>query len=562
MSDSSSSESLLAPAALGGVLARKGMRFQDLWLLQRLAIWALDPLFRGCVNEGREDVDTFQFVDEQRKAFDVQRWQLKDRLVTKQLLAEVLWGFEAQHQERTERKQKPVSLFHLVAPAPHQDVWTLPDLIDRVRHSRIAYGPEAIEYSESLQDLGRRLKNLGVHVEAGFVSERVRLDFRAGWADSSENYWQMVRGLLPGLGVTPARAQDAANRLLAMVNGLIGQLITREAIVEGMKAFIEPEGKARTVSRRRPAARAPSVRTARQSPSAESHCMISYFPDEAVLLQFPDGTRGLIDCGPTAIRHIVPYLSARSIKTLSFLAISHWHHTHYGGVSALLNAVSRIDDVWLTMQVDPDSAIAHKLQKQKLGPGPTAGLVVGQLLDRARIQGSTVHYGAGLEWMYRTDRGPDSDFACAFAPSPEEYLLHQDGDMMNNLSATFLVRVAGRNTLLGGHAFVRRWKRVLQTADKAKITFNSDGFLLPHYASRRSLTPELIKSLLNPHGSVALLPVSEMMTLRFPNITDRRMLDHVRDAGGRIVMCSSTEPMHFVMNRDGLFQALSPAFPA
>jgi len=31
-----SSESLLAPTALGGVLARRGMRFQGLWLLQRV----------------------------------------------------------------------------------------------------------------------------------------------------------------------------------------------------------------------------------------------------------------------------------------------------------------------------------------------------------------------------------------------------------------------------------------------------------------------------------------------------------------------------------------------
>jgi hypothetical protein len=548
-----SSESLLAPTALGGVLARKGMRFQDLWLLQRLAVWAIDPLFRGCMNEGREDVDSFQFVDEKRKVFDVQRFQLKDRYVTKQLLAEVLSGFEAQHNERAKHKEKPISLFHVVAPTQHQDVWPLPDLINRVHQSRVAYGPESIEYSESLEDFARRLRNLGVDTDAGFVSERVRLDFRAGWAEANDHYWQMIRGLLLALGVTPSRAQDAANQLLVMVTGLIGQLITRELIIDSMKAFIEPPT-AEPRPRRRRSAPESSQKTTRQTPS-ESHCSISYFPDESILLQFPDGTRGLIDCGPTAIRHIVPYLSARSVDRLSFLAISHWHHTHYGGVPALLNAVSRIDHVWLTMQADPKSAIAKRLQDQKRGLGHSAELVVRQLLDRTRVEESAVHFGTGLEWIYRPHDEANADFVCAFEPLPEEYHLSR-GDDFNNLSATFLVRVAGQSLLLGGHAFVKRWERVLQTAHKANIAFNADGFLLPHYASRRSLTPELVKALLNPRGSVALLPVSELMSLRFPNITDRRMLDHIRAAGGRIVMCSTTEPMHFVMNRDGLFQAL------
>ena len=99
---------------------------------------------------------------------------------------------------------------------------------------------------------------------------------------------------------------------------------------------------------------------------------------------------------------------------------------------------------------------------------------------------------------------------------------------------------------------------MIEDARSANIAFNADGFVLPHYGSRKSLTPELIKSLINPSGSVAFLPVSEMVTRKNRNITDRGILDHVRAAGGRIVTCSGTEPMHFVMNADGLFQALSP----
>src|SRR6516164_10954 len=121
-----SRESLLSPAALGGVLARKGMRFQDLWLLHQLAGWAVDVLFRGFVNEGREDVDSSRYVDETRKKFVLDRWQLKDRLITKSLLAEVLAGFEAQSRERLARGATPIARFHFVSPAPHEDVWALP----------------------------------------------------------------------------------------------------------------------------------------------------------------------------------------------------------------------------------------------------------------------------------------------------------------------------------------------------------------------------------------------------------------------------------------------------
>jgi hypothetical protein len=46
---------------------------------------------------------------------------------------------------------------------------------------------------------------------------------------------------------------------------------------------------------------------------------------------------------------------------------------------------------------------------------------------------------------------------------------------------------------------------------------------------------------------------------RWPNITDPAVLKAVRAAHGRVVVCDSSTPTHFVMNREGLFQALSPA---
>jgi hypothetical protein len=90
------------------------------------------------------------------------------------------------------------------------------------------------------------------------------------------------------------------------------------------------------------------------------------------------------------------------------------------------------------------------------------------------------------------------------------------------------------------------------------VEIRADGFLLPHYASRSSLTPAVIKSLVNRDGFIGLLPTSDWMTKRFGQITNRAVLDALRAAGGRLVVCDSTEPTHFAMTREGLFQSLSP----
>ena len=557
-----SRESLLSPAALGGVLARKGMRFQDLWLLHRLVGWVVDVLFRGFVNEGREDVDSFRYVDESRKEFVVHRWQLKDRLVTKSLLAEVLAGFEAQNQGRAARGAAPVASFNLVSPAAHEDVWTLPDSIERVRNAR-PYGENSIEYLETLDDLTTRLRRLGVLADASFVSERVYLDFRAGWAEPSKHYWDTLQALLQALGVDQDLARDAANHLFVIVSGDVSKLVERQTIIESLARF------QRQPTRSTPAA--PVAARTREQPQAiempslgpGSHCLVSYFPDDAVLLRFPDGTRGLIDCGPTAVRHVVAYLAARSIDKLSFLALSHWHHDQYGGVPALLNAVSRIERVWLKLDADPRSAVARRFDRQRremflfAGMDHTARTVVDLLIQRMQRDKTHLYYTTGLQWMYRAGRGARSDDMCIFAPESDEYLSRPNTE--HDLSACFLVRVAGRQLLIGGHAHRRRWRFLLEAARAGKVTISADGFFLPHYAARDTLTPALIKGLVNPESFVALLPVNEAVRQRWPNITDPAVLNAVRAAHGRVVVCDSSAPTHFVMNREGLFQALSPA---
>jgi hypothetical protein len=43
---SQTSVGLLTPQSMGGLLARKGFRFQDLWLAEKVCTWMVDPRFR------------------------------------------------------------------------------------------------------------------------------------------------------------------------------------------------------------------------------------------------------------------------------------------------------------------------------------------------------------------------------------------------------------------------------------------------------------------------------------------------------------------------------------
>jgi hypothetical protein len=59
---------LLGNEALGGHRARKGFRFQDLWIAFHLLDWVTQDDFDGFVNEGLDDVDARWLHDRRRGA--------------------------------------------------------------------------------------------------------------------------------------------------------------------------------------------------------------------------------------------------------------------------------------------------------------------------------------------------------------------------------------------------------------------------------------------------------------------------------------------------------------
>lgn len=70
--------------------------------------------------------------------------------------------------------------------------------------------------------------------------------------------------------------------------------------------------------------------------------MLDVGQGDAVLIEFPNDKRMLIDAGPTSLRYdageavVVPFLKRHGIRSLDALLISHPHADHYGGISAII----------------------------------------------------------------------------------------------------------------------------------------------------------------------------------------------------------------------------------
>jgi len=80
------------------------------------------------------------------------------------------------------------------------------------------------------------------------------------------------------------------------------------------------------------------------------------------LIEFPDGTRALIDAAEAADAPgvLLAYLQAHKIKRINLVLLSHFHRDHYGKLLDIINSGIKVDRVALNLPASREIADAEK----------------------------------------------------------------------------------------------------------------------------------------------------------------------------------------------------------
>jgi beta-lactamase superfamily II metal-dependent hydrolase len=532
---------------LGGHRARRGFRFQDLWIAFNLLDWVAHDDFRGVVNEGVEDVDASWFRGGQRgrkegsSAFDWKIYQLKDTTITPKLLVEILDAFH-----RKEAKFPGTwSSYHVVATRAADRLNALPELLRQTRNVIVNYGSNSPLATDVIKDFASRLRRTGVETDAAFVVHRVEFHFDASWVSDTETFSKQFNLRLSGLGILSDRAIEAGQELIALISGeKVGSLLTRETVIELLKRF----GPAVSVAAKLVLAKLPAKPKALRSPARilEEPTLVSVFPGGAVLLRLPGGAHGLVDCNMAAASEITRYLDQRKVHTLDFVAISHWHSDRFNGILSVISAVKRVGKLLV-----PSSLVSQSGQRfldqiaseglQRYGIGElavtNARAVIWELVDgtgrSARVEAFAADIG-----------DPDVQHAAKVLAKPG---FHLDPNI-NDYCTVFRVSMGGRSFLITTDATIKRWTDLFKRLLRRGESLRCDGMTVPHHGSKRSLNKHILRTIAEPSGFYAVVDPDHRFAL-----PHRAALDLVRASNGEILVCE-TAPVHLLLMGDGLFE--------
>jgi beta-lactamase superfamily II metal-dependent hydrolase len=554
---------LLGPEAMGGHHARRGFRFQDRWIALHLLDWVTHDDFRGVVNEGVDDVDVswHRAGPPQRKdrvpgsEYDWTLHQLKDTTIGQKSLGTILEKFRRKHADFP----KTWSRCGLVATRCAEGLSGLPELLRQTRNLRLNHGPDSPIGIAAAEEFAQRLRKLRINTDAQFLLEQVDIEFSAAWVNDQDVYQKIFRGFVAAQWISVEHAEEIGRQLNSLVSEQVGSLLTRDAVVELLDRFRTrpaPAGKAGTTTQRLAPADHPLPETPDETRPIlvglhvrpDLSCEISVFPGGAVLLELPGERHGLIDCGLDAAAQIVPYLDARGVDTLDFVAISHWHVDRYNGVIPVVSSMKRVRELLVPSVPDVMRRAGTSFLDQLQRDGPRRHRI-GQLVRMNALQPiwhvAKKHKGAGAEVV---SFSPD-----VFDPRVRRALNAEfRGWQVNDLCTVFRVSVGDRSFLITADATIRRWDDLLARFGDCFRGREADGMTVPHHGSGRSLNPGILAALVEPSGFCAVLDPAP----RF-NLPHREALDLIRAAHGELLVCDRT-PVHLLLTRDGLFERRFP----
>ncbi|OAI45814.1 hypothetical protein AYO44_12370 [Planctomycetaceae bacterium SCGC AG-212-F19] len=532
---SQSSGGLLAPQSMGGLLARKGFRFQDLWLAGQVCAWMVNPQFRGFVNEGVDDVDVFWHGDhnypERRE-----RYQLKDELVGGPTLADFLNRSKAAHDATNGEWY----CYWLIASRCIQSFDSLPTKLERTQRAQIPYGVTSATYRATVAELRDALANIDKCPDVDFVIERIRLDFSVGNLADSDRYWgDLSWKLVAQLHVEASRVFDATNALLmTLMARRVGVFLQREDILSIVAPYRTPAAQQQAKDERLLAPPA-EVKPPFATSPADAFCKVSIFPGNAQLIRLPNAVVGLIDCGKYSVRWIIEALAEHRIRALNFLAVTHWDRDHFDGMQTVLDILDRVGTFWMPYTpalLHQDERPSEMLERLRSMIGSKIGAVkeLGESTALASVPTPEGAIAALVEAMNPASR----------ALPPETQVGHL---IPNDLCAVYRASVGSTNCLLTGDASIRAWETLIAARDRTSSPLAADLLMVPHHGSRGSLNQSIAARLLKPGRSLAVLEPLARHRLPHSEVLD------LLDAMNTEVVSFEDRPLHFVLFQDGLY---------
>ncbi|MCX6135549.1 MAG: DNA internalization-related competence protein ComEC/Rec2 [Ignavibacteriales bacterium] len=209
---------------------------------------------------------------------------------------------------------------------------------------------------------------------------------------------------------------------------------------------------------------------------------------DALLLEFPNNRRVMIDAGPTysqgdaAQRTIAPYLKKRGIRALDALILSHPHDDHIGGCISLLKSI-RVGSL-----IVADTAPVSKSYEAVLSAVRERGIPI-----------SVVRAGESLQFDPATR---------IFVLQPGSVLAGGD---LNNQSLVLKTCYGSTSSILTGDASTEVEDRILRTSTDLLM---SDVLKVAHHGAATSSSEGFLKAV---RPSLALISVGRLNKFKHPS---------------------------------------------
>ncbi|MCP4679933.1 MAG: MBL fold metallo-hydrolase [Deltaproteobacteria bacterium] len=537
----------LSSESTGGEDARRGFRYQDLWLLARVSELLEDNRFHAFRNEGADDAEIWFRDEDDTSSFIIHRYQLKDTTVGKPLLIELFRRFYHAHT----RYAGQWASFNVVSSRCSRELEGVARVVRRLHQDKMAYGEESAYYLDTHAEAKKRFAALGVETDIAFLRDYVTLELNHSEANSFERTVKYAGVLLSDQGVPKHQRGSACDTLLSLISHKDGEVVERSVIFDRLNLLevpVETPSVSESVECVGPVVTTDPPRVALEHVNrANAFCRVQIVPGGAVVVELPGERYGIIDCGHHAARAVLSYLQFRSVSELEFVAVSHWHADHYFGFSRIISAYSdRIKHAMI-----PDVSLLLP-KKGDLSRSPARAVEVVTAFERMAKSGSALLHvtSGGTRRFEFAEFGHDMESVALTSIAPRystRYLRDERMINQNEYCTVFSLDVGPRRFLVTGDAELKAWTQIFEyTADG---DLKSDALILPHHGSGNAMTGEILSSLVKSDGFIAI--VEPNRRFRLPH---EKTLDAVRALGGRIVVCEN-EPVSLTIEPDGIHVA-------